>query len=70
MKSDVQFISEEKRLRPKKSEIFRLWGDNSLIFEFTGFRPQITLEEVFKETVKLYLIDQSLWRFKTKLYNI
>jgi hypothetical protein len=30
MQSDVQFITDEQRLRPKDSEVFRLKGDNSL----------------------------------------
>jgi NAD dependent epimerase/dehydratase len=55
MNSDVQFISEKERLRPEKSEVFRLWGDNSLLFELTGFRPQISLEVGLRDTVKWYL---------------
>jgi NAD dependent epimerase/dehydratase len=70
MKSDVQFISEKERLRPEKSEVFRLWGDNSLIFELTGFRPQISLEDGLKETIKWYLKNENLVQFKTNLYNI
>lgn len=70
MKSDVQFISEKERLRPEKSEVFRLWGDNSLLFELTGFRPEISLEDGLKETVKWYLKNENLARFKTNLYNI
>ena len=70
MKSDVQFISEKERLRPEKSEVFRLWGDNSLLFGLTGFRPQISLEDGLKETVKWYLKNENLMRFKTNLYNI
>jgi len=39
MKSDVQFLTDEQRLRPGKSEVFRLWGDNSLLKELSGFTP-------------------------------
>jgi NAD dependent epimerase/dehydratase len=70
MKSDVQFVSEKERLRPEKSEVFRLWGDNSLLFELTGFRPEISLEDGLKETIKWYLKNENLVRFKTNLYNI
>ena len=31
MDSDVEFITDTQRLRPEKSEVFRLWCDNSKI---------------------------------------
>ena len=36
MKSDVKIITDEQRLRPEKSEVFRLWGDNTLIKSLTS----------------------------------
>jgi len=45
MKSDVTFITEDQRLRPEKSEVFRLWCDNSLINNLTGFEPEFTIEK-------------------------
>jgi NAD dependent epimerase/dehydratase len=70
MKSDVEFVTEKERLRPEKSEVLRLWGDNSLLFELTGFRPQIGLEDGLKDTVNWYSKEENLMRFKTNLYNI
>ena len=43
MQSDVQFITDEQRLRPKDSEVFRLWGDNRLIKSLTGWQPEYTI---------------------------
>ena len=31
MNSDVKFIEDQARIRPKNSEVFRLWGDMSLL---------------------------------------
>jgi NAD dependent epimerase/dehydratase len=39
MGSSVEFVSDEQRLRPGKSEVFRLWCDNTKIRELTGFAP-------------------------------
>jgi NAD dependent epimerase/dehydratase len=39
MGSDVKFVEDVQRLRPQKSEVFRLWGDNSKIKSLTGFTP-------------------------------
>lgn len=44
MQSDVNFITDEQRLRPKDSEVFRLLGNNSLIKSLTGWQPEYTIE--------------------------
>ena len=43
MQSDVKFITDEQRLRPSNSEVFRLWGDNSLICSLTTWKPEYTI---------------------------
>ena len=45
MKSDVDFITDEQRLRPANSEVFRLWGDNTLITSLTKWSPKYNMEE-------------------------
>ena len=45
MQSDVRFILDEQRIRPAGSEVFRLWGDNSLIRNLTGFEPQFDIRK-------------------------
>jgi GDP-D-mannose dehydratase len=44
MQSNVQFITDKQRLRPKDSEVFRLKGDNTWIKELTGWQPDYSLE--------------------------
>ena len=48
MNSDVRFIEDEARIRPKNSEVFRLWGDNTKIKSLTGCVPSYSLEEGLK----------------------
>ena len=70
MNSDVEFITDENRLRPKNSEVFRLCCDNAKIQHLTCFRPKYTLREGLKETVDWFIQSENLSRFKTDIYNV
>jgi nucleoside-diphosphate-sugar epimerase len=69
MNSDVKFITDETRLRPEKSEVNRLWCDNSLISKLTGFSPQVNLSEGLKNTIDWFTEDKNLSKYKTSIYN-
>ena len=60
IKSNVEFIIDEKRIRPEKSEVFRLWGDNTLIKGLTGFKPSYTIIEDLSETIEWFLNTENL----------
>ena len=70
MNSDVKFIEDQARIRPKNSEVFRLWGDNSKIKALTGYQPSYTLEEGLKETITWFLNKDNLTRYKIDIYNV
>ncbi|MCD4698895.1 MAG: GDP-mannose 4,6-dehydratase, partial [Bacteroidales bacterium] len=70
MNFDVEFITEKQRLRPEKSEVFRLWGDNSLIKKLTDFEPQYSLEEGLKETIEWFSKKENLRKYKAEIYNV
>lgn len=70
MKSDVQFIEDYQRLRPKNSEVFRLWGDNSKIKTLTGFEPQYDIKKGLEETIKWFLEPTNLAKYKSGIYNV
>jgi NAD dependent epimerase/dehydratase len=70
MNSDVQFIEDTQRIRPQKSEVFRLWGDNSKIKSLIGFSPSYTLEEGLRETIQWFLEKNNLQKYKTEIYNV
>jgi NAD dependent epimerase/dehydratase len=44
MGSDVEFILDEQRIRPEKSEVNRLWCDNTKMNKLTNFTPQYDLK--------------------------
>jgi NAD dependent epimerase/dehydratase len=70
MKSDVKFILEEQRVRPAKSEVFRLWGDNSLLKELTGFKPEYDIEKGLSETCEWLVNPDNLKKYKASVYNL
>lgn len=70
MGSDVEFITDEQRLRPGKSEVFRLWGDNTRINELTGFSPQHDIRAGLQKTIDWFTQPDNLAKYKADLYNV
>ena len=70
MDSDVKFIVDVNRVRPKKSEVFRLWCDNSKIEKLTGFKPEVDIVEGLKRTINWITKPHNLNRYKSEIYNV
>jgi NAD dependent epimerase/dehydratase len=70
MNSDVRFETEEQRLRPENSEVFRLCGDNKLICSLTGYSPRYSLREGLSETVSWFMESNNLKKYKSTIYNL
>jgi len=70
MASDVEFITEEQRIRPEKSEVFRLWCDNSKIKALTGYQPQVDLKQGLEQTINWFTQGDNLSKYKHDIYNV
>jgi nucleoside-diphosphate-sugar epimerase len=70
MQSDVSFVTDEQRLRPKDSEVIRLWGNNSLISSLTDWRPECSIEAGLKETIDWFCKPNNLKNYKAGIYNL
>jgi NAD dependent epimerase/dehydratase len=70
MGSDIELIQDAQRLRPERSEVFRLWCDNRKICELTGFRPVNDLRSGLSATIDWFLAPGNLAKYKTDIYNI
>jgi NAD dependent epimerase/dehydratase len=70
MGSDVELECDPQRLRPEQSEVFRLWCDNGLIRELTGFEPQYSLRQGLQQTIDWFTKPANLVRYKADLYNV
>ena len=70
MNSDVEFVVDDQRLRPEKSEVFRLWCDNTKIRELTGFEPKYSIDRGLELTIEWFLKPENLSKYKTDIYNV
>lgn len=66
--NEVKIICDDERIRPEKSEVNRLWADNTKIKELTDWAPKYTLDEGLKETIEW--IKNNIQHFKTDIYNV
>lgn len=66
----AKIIQDNKRLRPKKSEVFRLYGDNSKIKKHTNWRPEYSLETGLSETITWFSKKKNLSQYKAGIYNV
>jgi len=70
MQSDVKFITDEQRIRPEKSEVFRLWCDNTKLSKLTGFSPKFDINQGLKKTIEWIIEPEHLKVYKSEIYNV
>jgi len=70
MSSDVKFIADQQRIRPEKSEVFRLWCDNTKIGKLTGFKPKVDIREGLQRTIDWIIQPEHLKAYKSEIYNV
>jgi len=74
MGEEIEIVTDELRLRPEKSEVARLWADNSKAAELFDWHPAYAHREGFKrglqETVEWFGQAGNLGGYKTGVYNV
>ena len=74
MGREVDLVTDTKRLRPSASEVERLWADNSLARDLTGWAPEFSgvdgLRSGLRETIDWFVQPQNLRRYKPSEYNV
>ena len=74
MNATVGIETEEKRLRPKNSEVERLWADNAKARALLNWQPKYSSHEGFKrglaETIAWLTNPSNLRNFKSDIYNV
>ena len=68
--SQAEINVEEARLRPNRSEVERLLGDNSKLKKLTGWAPDITIDEGLRYTIQWFENKDNFARYKTNIYNM
>lgn len=69
MGADVEYVVDADRLRPSKSEVFRLCGDNTKITTLTDWHPRVTLREGLSRTIAWFTDPVNLAKYKASIYN-
>jgi len=69
LNSDVHIVSKDKRIRPEKSEVKRLFADTKKAFKLLDWKPNYSLTEGLKLTIKWFSKEENLKRYKL-MYNI
>jgi len=64
----AEIIIDQIRIRPDKSEVERLYCDNSKLIKNTNWRQKYSLETGLKETIKW--IKNNLNIYKAEIYNV
>jgi dTDP-glucose 4,6-dehydratase len=71
---DVEWVCDEQRLRPEKSEVERLWADNTKARELLGWTPEFGGVEGFQrgleQTIAWFREPGNLSAYKADLYNV
>lgn len=74
MNADVEILVDQERMRPEKSEVERLWADNTKAKQLLDWEPQYGGKDGFKrglvETAEWFLDSQNLLKYKADLYNV
>ncbi|MEX2362004.1 MAG: NAD-dependent 4,6-dehydratase LegB [Balneolaceae bacterium] len=66
----AKIIQDKERMRPSKSEVFRLFGSNKKLKELTGWIPEYSLSKGIAETIEWFRNAENLKQYKTDIYNI
>ena len=74
MNTEIEIVTDEVRLRPEKSEVNRLWADNSKAKRLLDWEPTYGGREGFKrglaETAEWFMNPANLAGYKSDRYNI
>lgn len=74
MNTEIEIITDETRLRPEKSEVERLWADNTKANKLFGWQPGYGGREGFKrglsETAEWLSKPENLAAYKADIYNL
>ena len=66
----AKIVQDPDRIRPGKSEVFRLYGDNTKIMAHTNWKSEYTFKEALQETIDWFTQKENLKHYKAGIYNV
>ena len=74
LNTEIEIVVEESRLRPTKSEVERLWADNSKAKEMLDWQPNYGGTDGFRqaltETASWFQEPENIQSYKSDIYNL
>jgi NAD dependent epimerase/dehydratase len=70
MQTKVTVEATHERIRPKDSEVERLWAANQKAKELCGWSPTVSFTEGLKRTITWFRDPKNLALYKTNTYNV
>ena len=70
MNAKIKIKKDKTRLRPKKSEVYRLLADYSELKNITNYEPKISFADGLKKTIEWILKPENLNKYKAEIYNV
>ncbi len=66
----AEIVIDPTRIRPSKSEVFRLYGSNEKIKAMTSWNPSYTFGEGIEATIEWFSKKENLKQYKSGIYNV
>lgn len=70
MNAKIKIKKDKTRVRPKKSEVYRLLADYSELKNITNYEPKISFADGLKKTIEWILKPENLNKYKAEIYNV
>ncbi|MCK4822742.1 GDP-mannose 4,6-dehydratase, partial [bacterium] len=70
METEIDIEIDKERLRPNKSEVERLWADNSKLERLTGFKPTVNIRDGLKKAIDWFSESENIKQYKANIYNV
>lgn len=67
---NARIVIDKSRLRPQKSEVFRLFGSNNKILKNTNWELKYTFSQGINETIEWFSKTKNIIHYKNDIYNI
>lgn len=66
----AKIVTDNQRLRPEKSEVYRLFGSNDKLIKHTSWRQEYSLEKGLELTINWFRDPENLKQYKSDIYNV
>ncbi len=67
---NAHISTDSQRLRPAKSEVFRLFGSNEKLKSLTEWSQKYSLKDGLSETIEWFRNKENLKQYKADIYNV